>query len=259
MDHLKCPSCNREINYIFLCYKGKTYCRFNCNECKNIQIVDTGSSIFTNIKEAANRISLFIEGPRKKFPPSVRKYLKENGNKKIIRMSVYRAPISETIQKILNIVSFGNWNKVKNKLNYDDIFHLGLKFELIDKTGIIEKNHVIQINKFRNEKNSETMSVDISGKEFNLNILLLNTKKAYSSEKEFFDYNAVTNNCQRFIYSILKENNLLTNELKKFILQDAKEIIKFYPGIEKVINAVTGLATRGDILIYGGILCKIIK
>lgn len=78
------------------------------------------------------------------------------------------------------------------------------------------------------------------------------TLKKVIQVENFFAYNAKTNNCQRFIYNILKYNDLLTNKYENFVLQDSLKILEKTPIFNNILNVSTLLAEKGDIILQGG-------
>ena len=90
--------------------------------------------------------------------------------------------------------------------------------------------------------------------------LMENTRK-FMGDKKYFDYDAFNNNCQNFILSILKANQLNTPEYEKFIYQDIRElykeleekagyvstISKFSTRMGKAWNKLTGAGTTQDL------------
>lgn len=195
-----------------------------------------------------------IKTTRTNFPPKVRKFLQEHSNEPILEMHVYRAPIVKTLQFIANVLTFGAWNKIKKKLNYDDIYHLGLLFRTRTTTFVIlEKNHVIEINPYDAGKEHELMQVPIIDR-VTLNDMITGARHYYNSDKEFYGYDGETNNCQRFVNSLLAGVGLLDEDLHKFIVQNAAEILKESPLLKKLLNVGSNIASRADIILKGGFI-----
>jgi hypothetical protein len=71
-----------------------------------------------------------FKGPRKGASPTVRKFLKEHGNDRIVKLNVGKTAVNSTIDKALNILSFGRYAKKKKELGYDKLNHAFLEFEL---------------------------------------------------------------------------------------------------------------------------------
>lgn len=208
-----------------------------------------GKGFFDNVKTA-------ITG-RPRPSPKLKKFLEKYGDIPIKSLYVYRAPLEKKLRTVANIITLGGYDKVIKQLNYDDVFHLGLYFVLIDDTtGLLEKNEVIQINPLSYEKEHMLMPVH-TNMATTLNILMHNAKHLYKDDKEFYAYNARNNNCQRFVYSLLSGSGLITPELEKFIMQDSNALLNTSPLFESIVNVATTLAEKIDILRYGGKLSRI--
>ena len=57
----------------------------------------------------------------------------------------------------------------------------------------------------------------------------------------FYSYKGSVNNCQNFINSILVSNNLNTDSLEKFILQDTRQLFEGNPQFRKIVNTTTDI------------------
>eukprot|EP00952_Eustigmatos_sp_NYUAD-ZCMA_P008483 35301-Eustigmatos_ZCMA.PRE.1 len=70
--------------------------------------------------------------------------------------------------------------------------------------------------------------------------------------KAFSTYDAHTDNCQRFVSSVLQANNLMTDELNEFINQDADAVFQRMPSItERLAKFATDTAAVADRVIHG--------
>lgn len=206
---------------------------------------DEGAGLREIGTQIYERVKGFIEGPRKIAPPAVRNFLEVHGNDKISSIIVCRKPILKVIDTFLNILSLGQVNENKKKFNYDDLFHL---YALVTINGVpykFEKNHVVEITK------SGVQAADC--KVVNLNKSLTVKEFIDNGEKYqkygFWLYNPANNNCQVFIESLLKGNNLSTPDLIKFIKQDAINVLTHTTG--KLGEYITNILGRFDILLYG--------
>lgn len=194
---------------------------------------------------------------RKNYPPYVRDILNNIGNETITEIFILREPVNKIIKKLLNYISFGEFNKNMDKLNYDDVYHLSLMVKINNSYYKIEKNEVINIEPIRNKPDQDKIQVTNYNNNLTLNQMLNNAKKLYKPEDEFYLYNYKNNNCQRFIYNILLGNNLLLDKYKNFIMQDATSlIIKSSPIASKIANIVTDTGALFNRLIYGSKLNK---
>jgi hypothetical protein len=67
--------------------------------------------------------------------------------------------------------------------------------------------------------------------------------------KSMFSYNAKQNNCQVFIRNLLESSNMQGNEI--FIMQDIKQLFHGFTGTRKIMNTVTDIANRVNMLSEG--------
>lgn len=126
---------------------------------------------------------------------------------------------------------------------------------------IIEKNEVVTI-----EPLSQSASIKPTTEFFTvpshllqnitLDILINNTKK-YMGDKRFYDYEAFTNNCQMFIESILKANNLYTEQAGDFLMQKIEGLHNDlnntgFSYVPKVVKKITDLGSIVSRLIGKG-------
>jgi len=156
--------------------------------------------------------------------------INQYGGKIIRKITVVREPIQSIIDKLLNILSLTKWDDVKNKLSYDDVFHLYIIIEFTDETTIkLEKNQDITIKLFNYSSiNGESRDVPLKNNSLFLNQLLINTER-FMGSNNYYNYDAFTHNCQNFIDSVLTSNKINTPELKKFILQNAEKLLHALP------------------------------
>jgi hypothetical protein len=187
---------------------------------------------------------------RKNAPPKIRKYLKEHGNDVIIRIIVCRTPIEKAIDRVIDWISLGSYSRNKKLLNYDNMFHLFLLVTTVDKSGKIqkyryEKNHVASVEK-TNKQGKECLLVPLKEK-ITVSEFFKNGETLQG--KSFWLYDAVKNNCQRFVMSLLTANGLIEDYLTKFIKQEADQIIDGY--VESFSRFVTDIAGVGDVILHG--------
>ncbi|RZI45297.1 hypothetical protein [Candidatus Finniella inopinata] len=226
-------------------------------------IIDTLRTVFT--------------GVRTDWPPSVRRWRDQHGTEKIINVTIVREPINSVIDKALNIISFGGWDKAKAKYSYDDLFHLfmildfkgkspytqptasddgnsvdGAKPGGAEETSVVddarlEKNQTVEMRKNNHKKYNDVLELSAN---ISLNEFLNNAKNEYGSK--LFKYDAATNNCQVFIFQMLDASGLWNKELSNFVMQDAERVLKeLHPGVKKIMDTITDVADRGDALLNG--------
>jgi hypothetical protein len=218
----------------------------------------SGDGLKDYVKNGYNFIRNFVSGPRNGPSPQVRVFLEKYGDHTIVALRVARKPIFGVIDKIANLISLGRWNRQKNKLNYDDVFHLYMVMRLSDGSIIrIDKNQVVVIApELFEAPTAETMDVNLNNNVISLKQLITRGEQSVGLSN-YWVYNPTTNNCQKFVIDTLNANNLLTSDLQKFILQDAKLLIeKSNPIMGPIATGVTNVAARFDHGMYGGKINK---
>ena len=184
-----------------------------------------------------------------KLGPKSRKLLEQVGNEKITDMKLIRTPIESYINKVLGIVSLGNWQSSVQKAGYDKLFHLSI---FINNKYVLHKVEILTFEATNPIKSdSETMPVPLGIRTITINELIENTRK-YMGDENFSNYNAKNNNCQVFVDSVLTANGLNSSELKKFVLQDSVKIFNENPSwLEGFTNVVTDLGARVNRFLEG--------
>lgn len=203
-------------------------------------------------------------GLRNNYPPKVRETLAKYGNGLIQKMTVRRIPIEGYVEKAMSFMSRGQWETMKQKLNYDKIFHLQLIafVSVLSEEGVpnqlvpflIEKNEVIVVAPLTGEStakvdmnnpNAETIDVPMSSA---ISLQQLMDKAQQMVGPSFFTYDAFTNNCQIFINNILNANGLNNTDIRNFIMQDTAQIVqelpKYVKPVSRIITNIAGIADR---------------
>jgi len=208
-----------------------------------------GAGLFDWIKEKASGAVSAVKNyfkPREDYNNLSTKTINDYGNVPIKQLYIMRAPIQSMLNNIINFVSLGKWNELKQKYDFDKLFHLSLVARLENgKNIIMEKNEVVNISpEFKNEKDSETLDIPFNG---NLTInQILNTARKNIGDSKFFLYDAFTNNCQFFIKYLLEGQGLYNQNTKDFLFQDLEEIYKGLPSY--VPKVMKGATTMGAIV-----------
>ncbi|MBU6205980.1 MAG: hypothetical protein KJS45_11410 [Bacteroidetes bacterium] len=176
-----------------------------------------------------------------RYPYRVAQFIKDNGNKRIESITLYRSPITSVIKKLLTILTLGRWDKVQQSLGYDDLFHLYAVIQFADDTrAIIEKNQDINVSDdiMSKGEGADMMPVDMKDKSITLSELLENTRRGMG-DKRYFQYSFRSSNCQDWLLSVLQYNGLSSPETTAFIKQPVDELVKTLP------PDVSQLATAG--------------
>jgi hypothetical protein len=160
--------------------------------------------------------------------------LTQIGNLPITRLQIYKAPLRETFNKALDLISLGAWSKSKKKYGFDTFYHLGLLATLDNgQTYIVEKLDRPSVSQdFNlNEEGLELLDVPLTGlgaKRLTINALLEDARKAVGDQK-FFEYDSFRNNCQFFVRMLLDNQGLYTDREKNFFFQDISQLVNELP------------------------------
>lgn len=280
MDDYKNLS-TKELKYILKQCGIKGCSKMNRKQI--VELIDSnketleGAGFFDFLKQAgtfiSKGVSKAIELPKKAiqrvFSPSKelnnisKKTLKEYGHFPIVRLQIYRTPLSGMINTLLSAVSFGKIDELKKKYGYDKFYHLALvatvKTHKGEKNIIIEKNEAPNIStKYETSELTEVMTLPPLTKRISLQQLIDFTIQKVG--ENFFRYSAFTTNCQRFIMDILESNQIPTTEAKDFILQSMEELAKELPDYVKgtaqfitdLGGTVSKLTGKGEERLIGG-------
>lgn len=189
---------------------------------------------------------------RTEYPPSVRKYIAEQGNTPIKSIQVCRTPVNSYVQKFVNLVTLGGLSRAKKDTGISDIFHL---YMVINGNITLERNHVIEMYPGGPQPGSQCINVPLNGQDtsatpLTLKILLEKTAAMVGPSLQVYDPR--TNNCQIFLSQILKANYLDTPGILNWINQPVEKIFNAFPKISgSLLKAVTDFAHKADVLIKG--------
>ena len=183
---------------------------------------------------------------RTKYTNETQKTLNNYGNKIIADITVVKTPVKTLLINVMNALSFGNFKDLMQQHGFDQMFHLGLIVNIDGKRIIIEKLAEVNIStnyeKGYNES-SETLQLTNYNQNITLNNLMETTRN-FMGDKNYFDYDAFTNNCQNFIKSILQANNMLTDITDSFIYQDISQMYEVLKEKSPYLATTARLTTR---------------
>lgn len=189
--------------------------------------------------------------PREVLPPSARRCLARYGNYEVIRVLVGRHPIQAAIKTIANWLTLGEFEKARQQLGYDDVYHLYMLFEIkFSDDVVILKNHkteVIVLQKVSalhfhelSKQAEATRLMEVTGK---ITLQQWFDKTAALMGDRFVKYDSVDANCQDYIMSNLEANlKHVPADIGKFISQDAYRLIGNNRFIKAAMRGVTDLA-----------------
>lgn len=225
-----------------------------CQQCQTGKQCQKGEGLYDDVKKGYENVKLAFQGPRQSVPPVAREFLQKYGQGNIVELFVCRKPIIQAIEQTLNILSLGQFEKDKQKLGYDKLYHLFfmMKIALQNDQGQsilssirLEKNQVVEIY------HSEDMGTDFKQvhlkKQINASDFIAHGEKYQG--KSFWLYSATDNNCQIFAQSCLKGNHLYSPELKSFVLQPVAKLIDGF--LKKIGQTTTDIAGSVDRALHG--------
>jgi len=205
-------------------------------------------------KQGKDIYNNYIEPPKgdENIPAAVRRFLNQHGTEQITSLRVARTPISSALSGLLNIVSFGGFERGKQKQNIDDFFHL---FFVVNDKYIIEKNQLVKIANYKYNDREESMTIPT--KDITINELL--DKGSVGDASTYWGkYQAFGNNCQDWVMRTLLNNNLGNNEIYNFVKQPLDQLIpEIGNHTEKTSNFLTdtgAILDRGLQDLTGGLL-----
>lgn len=180
----------------------------------------------------------------KQFPKSARDFLTKYKDAKISNFVIRKNPIQSGVEKVLNFISQGKYNEIKEDYAYDTMYHLRLDFEIDGRIYMTEKTANIQFRNGMTTEEDEVYKIN-SDKVIPLLTAVENTYKKMGSN--FFSYDAFTNNCQNYILNFLSSNGLLTGDAKNFIYQPVDDMVKKLPSyVKKFASGVTKVGSVVD-------------
>ena len=212
-------------------------------------------SLKSGIKSVYGRVKGFITGDRLDFNPIIRKLMTVIGDKPITAMVVIREPIKQYVDILSNIITLGEMDKYKSQYNINNLFHLYAVATLSDGTLIRwEKNEEINIETMKaipTLNDNFKFVCEMPKQQLTFNIMFNKTISKIGKE-QFYNYNALTNNCQNFIYNNLSLNGFNDKGLKDFIIQDLSQLTtKLNSTSTSILGGLTNLKKRINILTGG--------
>lgn len=181
------------------------------------------------------------------IPNQVKEILEKYGTNTVNKITVYREPIKTVVNKALNIISNGDFNKNMINKGYDVMYHLYCVMTLDNGIDIYtERNERVKMVIWdRKPINAESRSVRT-----NIRLQSIFNSALEREGEGLWRYDPITNNCQKYITALLKYNHYLTPELNAFINQDALNLLTKEQ--HEFSKGVTDLASLGRNIFSGG-------
>lgn len=256
---------------------GKIHCKvcnktMNKSQWKKHKLTKLhGAGLISWMKDKASKVKNTIVDKFKKrldgFNNTSTATLKKYGDLQIISLRIFKKPIHKILDLFINAISLGNFEELKRKYGFDQMYHLGCIASVKMPNG---KLHEIQFEKVEAVKFFESVNVSGSDVEY-LVVPLLNqnitlnamTEKARLAvgDKTYFDYRALgtdtspPNNCQYFIkYNLMDGLNIWNGKINSFVMQDVNKLGKEMPEYTKTImNSITDAGQIVDNLTGGSV------
>jgi len=213
--------------------------------------LESGAGIFDKVKDVYENVKGRLSGVRNDYAPSIRKLLKQIGDKQITQIDILRRPVPSILTTIINVISLGKFQETLNKKGFDNVFHLFMKVSYNGGAVIVEKNEVINIAPWDDKylKDATSINVPLQEKQLTINQLLNGGRKIQGDN--WFKYSAFNNNCQMFIKAILEGAGLYNDEINKFVFQDLTTLENEAKTASKVSDFITTTASKFHTLIHG--------
>lgn len=215
----------------------------------------------TNPKQTLQEVKKFgknlIYGRLDAYPPSVQKIIDANKDAIVQSITLHRKPLSSTYTTLMSWATGGETDKRLKEQPKDTLYHISMWVKLSNgKTLKVEKNEVIAINPNpKPHKDEQTQEVPPPPAGLTFGDMLEKARKE-AGDTKFFGYSAKDNNCGNFIEYILRANGMESEQTKDYIGQDTKTILAGFPTLRKVMNTITDIAGRANVLLEGGDLGK---
>jgi len=179
-----------------------------------------GGELVDAVVEGVHKIIDWWKGTA--MPPVVENFLKSHGQEEITSLSVGRVPISKVLDLALDVMSGGEFGKVKKALAYDKMFHL---FVVVNGKHKLEKNELFTVKPYSKSSDEEDVVVPLGDKKITISDFL--KKASEGDEKSFYrDYDPFKRNCQDMVLRLLRSNGLLTPEVQGFVKQDVERFVR---------------------------------
>jgi hypothetical protein len=256
----------KQMKVLYMHSKGELGGEFqnvNPNDLEGAGLADFLKKAYNKIAQKTKSVVSGITGRvqgvimgRNDYPPAERDLIQKYGDKKVVGICAYREPLDKKVNTLVNTITLGKFNDIKDKYSIDELYHLYMVVTLEGGIPIlVEKNEVINIHEYPNIKpNAQKFELTIPP-DFNLTFKqMLDAGQAYMGN-DWFTYDAIKNNCQRFIMSILNAQPELIKanpDVGKFVQQDTSGLDRDLSKTSKnLFNGITGLASRLNVLAKG--------
>lgn len=180
------------------------------------------------------------------FSDSTKALLNKYGHFPIASIQLRRVPVSDTLQLVLQGVSAGEWERLKQREGFDKFFHLSMVVTLRGaksrKQLAIEKLAVVSVNeRIETAEGMETQEVPIPSDHSMITIKgMFDKTRQRVGDSKFFSYSALGhNNCQDFMEMLLSSEGLYREPERLFVFQDVSALARDLPEFTKQFSQGT--------------------
>lgn len=168
------------------------------------------------------------------LPKRFRRFVKKHGREPITDIKMVRAPVGTPGVLAVQLITAGQWNELKKKAGYDEVFHTGL---LINNKYVIEKLEKLEAREDPSYGTqggkAETYDLNMGDQKGELTIAELLEKGRKKMGKAFYTYDFLNSNCQDFVSSLAEASGFLDADGRAWIKQDLKSLIEEMPNVSK--------------------------
>ena len=181
-----------------------------------------------------------------KLPTDIERRLEKNKNKIISTITIFRLPLQKQLTAALNLLTDNSVEKfLKKNEEYDRLFHLGMFIETTDgKFYVLDKQQNMSFveakKSFLKQKGMETSPVSNLPDGLTIGGLFDAGRKKMGSK--YYTYDALKNNCQRFVAENLDAINASYD--KEWVVQNLEKLAKRLPAWQKKFSVFATDAAR---------------
>ena len=181
-----------------------------------------------------------------KLPSSIERLMEKNRDKVISKITIFRLPLQKELTAALNALTDNSVKKfLKKSEEYDRLFHLGMFIETTDgKFYVLDKqanmSFVVAKKSFLKQKDMETSPVSNLPDGLTIGGLFDAGRKRMKSK--YYTYNALSNNCQRFVAENLDSINASYD--RDWVVQNLEQLAKKLPLWQKKFSVFATDAAR---------------
>jgi hypothetical protein len=191
-----------------------------------------------------------------KLPSNIERLMEKNREKVIKKITIFRLPLQKELTAALNALTDNSVKKfLKKNEEYDRLFHLGMFIETTDgKTYVLDKQQnmaFVEAKKsFLKQKGMETSPVSNLPDGLTIGGLFNAGRKKMGSK--YYTYNALSNNCQRFVAENL--DTIGASYDKDWVVQNLEKLAKRIPAFQKRFGVLlTDFAREADKVVSIGV------